>query len=480
MKKYLSLALLAAILLQTAACGGTDAPAADDTTVPETTTAPETTAPYVPKELDYGGANVSFFIREEGGSMPEFYVEEQTGEIINDAIYDRNRKVEEDLNVKFTYREEKNSWNERKTFAQMISQSILAGDAAYDIVAGYSMSLATLAASGMLCDMMETEYLDFEKPWWSDNLTEQATVNGKLYIATGDISTFALYYMFGTYFNKDMITKFNLESPYDLVESGKWTLDKMISMSKGVYQDLNGDDKKDEQDQHGMAIPYVCIDQFYWGSGLHTTELDKDGTPFISPDLSSEKTVDLVAKLCTLFHSDPDAWIVADGIRNPFLDGRALFTNQAVSLGNSLRDVKFGYGMVPTPKADEKQEDYVTIMSFPYTLYGIPLDAKDPDMSSAVLESLAAEGYYNVSPALFEVVMKVKYAQDDQASAMYDIIKAGMCFEFGRVYTDDLGSLTYGMFRNGINGNDPNWMSRYESNKTTLESKMAAVLESFN
>ena len=119
-------------------------------------------------------------------------------------------------------------------------------------------------------------------------------------------------------------------------------------------------------------------------------------------------------------------------------------------------------------------------MSFPYTLYGIPLDAKDPDMSSAVLESLAAEGYYNVSPALFEVVMKVKYAQDDQASAMYDIIKAGMCFEFGRVYTDDLGSLTYGMFRNGINGNDPNWMSRYESNKTTLESKMAAVLESFH
>ena len=100
-------------------------------------------------------------------------------------------------------------------------------------------------------------------------------------------------------------------------------------------------------------------------------------------------------------------------------------------------------------------------------------------MSSAILESLAAESWKNVSPALFEVNMKVKYAQDDQASQMFDIIKDRMCFEFGRVFTDNLGSLTYSMFRNGISGNSPEWMSTYESNKDTLEAKLQAVLESF-
>ena len=82
MKRYISLALLAAILLQTAACGGAESPtdttaSGSDTTVPATE---ETTKPYVPAELDYGGAEVSFFIRTENGSLPEFYAEEQNGE----------------------------------------------------------------------------------------------------------------------------------------------------------------------------------------------------------------------------------------------------------------------------------------------------------------------------------------------------------------------------------------------------------------
>ena len=481
MKKYLSLALFAAILLQTAACGGAGAPA-DTTTVPEevTTTAEETTAPYVPAELDYGGKTVSFFIRTNDAALPEYYSEELNGEIVSDAIFNRNRKVEEDLNVKFAFREEPNTWNERAQFAQTLSQSVLAGDGAYDIVSGYSMSIASLAASGMLVDLMETEYLNFTQPWWSDNLTAQATVNGKLYFASGDISTYMLYYMYGTFFNKDMIEKYKLESPYDMVENNTWTLDNVVSMVKGVYQDVNGDEKKDEGDIHGLFVPYVGIDALYFGSGLHTTELDKDGVPFISPDFKSEKLVNLVEKLCGWLHSNPDCWTGKDGnAKDPFLDGNAMFTVWTVNMGHQLRDAKFNYGLVPVPKYDENQKDYVTIAGFGYGLYGIPLDAKDPDMASAVLESLAAESWKNVSPALFEVNMKVKYAQDDQASQMFDTIKASMCFEFGRVFTDNLGSLTYSMFRNGISGNSPEWMSTYESNKDTLEAKLQAVLESF-
>ena len=103
MKKYLSLALFAAILLQTAACGSSGA-AADTTTVPEevTTTAEETTAPYVPAELDYGGKTVSFFIRTNDAALAEYYSEEQNGEIVSDAIFNRNSAVEEAFKVKIT------------------------------------------------------------------------------------------------------------------------------------------------------------------------------------------------------------------------------------------------------------------------------------------------------------------------------------------------------------------------------------------
>ena len=57
----------------------------------------------------------------------------------------------------------------------------MAGDGANDIVAGYSMCGATLANSRLLLDLMELDYLDFEKPWWPDSLIKEATCGGKLY-----------------------------------------------------------------------------------------------------------------------------------------------------------------------------------------------------------------------------------------------------------------------------------------------------------
>ncbi len=123
---------------------------------------------------------------------------------------------------------------------------------------------------------------------------------------------------------------------------------------------------------------------------------------------------------------------------------------------------------MPYPKYDEEQSQYVTITSFPYTLYGIPIDARDPDMSAAVLEAMASESYRTVSPALFENAFKVKYAQDMQSSLMYDLIRSTVSFDFGRVFNNDLGGLTYSLFRTAVVSQNTNWASTVKSNEKVL------------
>ncbi|MBE6612819.1 MAG: extracellular solute-binding protein [Ruminococcaceae bacterium] len=478
MKQTLSVLILAAMLCQLAACGASDTPAVD-TTAAGTTEPEETTIAYVPAELDYGGETISFFIRENSATMPEFFADEQSGEIINDKIYARNLKVQEDLNVKFTFRQEKNSWNERKTFADTLGSSVLAGDGAYDIVSGYSMSLAILAERGLLCDLNSTAYLDFSKPWWAQSLTDQVTVNGKLFFATGDISTYTMYCMYGIYFNKNLLTDYGLEEPYGLVRDGKWTLDAMIGMTKDVYQDLNNNQTKDEFDQFGSVNAVSAIEAYYFTSGLHTTELDEKGIPYLSEDWVSEKAADVYETMRAFLNDTNDGWIIPDNVSSPFKDNRSLLTISTMSLGNSLREASFDYGIIPTPKYDEAQENYITHLTSGYSLYGIPMDSRDPDMVSAVLESLAGEGYTNVSPALLEVVMKEKYARDDDTDEMFDLIKSNLYFEFGRVFTANLDNLTYSIFRSGLDSNRGTWISTVNANMTRLNKRLETLLESF-
>ncbi|MBO5219197.1 MAG: hypothetical protein J6C52_07195 [Clostridia bacterium] len=92
--------LLAALLLASVGCGG-GSPAADTTAASggDTTTAPETElAPDLPA-YDGGGADFTILAKMEGTetgrwTAQDVWVEDQNGEVINDAVWERNQKLE--------------------------------------------------------------------------------------------------------------------------------------------------------------------------------------------------------------------------------------------------------------------------------------------------------------------------------------------------------------------------------------------------
>lgn len=461
---------------ETASAAGEDRPVTEQQEAVETEEETQYPKDHLPEDLDYGGATFSVF-GWSGPDLVEFFVEEQNGEIVNDAIFARNMAVEERMNIALEYRLEPGAFDQRNEWVKTLSTSITAGDGAYDISGGYSMAGASLASKGMCLPLNDRPYLDFSMPWWPSSLLDEATCGGRLYFCSGDISTYMIYYLYGVYFNQDILGEYEMESPYDLVQSGTWTLDRMSEMTSAVYVDLNGDGKKGFEDRLGYITYAIFVDPYFFSCGLRTTEKDEGDIPFLSPDFSSEKAHSVLEKVVALTSDETN--LLGNGSEqmllsnDVFKEGRALFISHEFTYAVlHLRDVEFTYGIVPYPKYDEAQAEYVTITSFPYTLYGIPIDARDPDMSAAVLEAMASESYRTVSPALFENAFKVKYAQDIQSSLMYDLIRSTVSFDFGRVFNNDLNGLTYSLFRSAIIDKNTNWASVMKANEKVLNKQI--------
>ena len=370
------------------------------------------------------------------------------------------------------------AYEQQKDFVNTCINSLQAGADAYDLFCGYSMTGATLAVEGALQDMTEYPILEFDKPWWPESLISKATINDGIYFASGDIAPSFLYMMYLVVFNKDLFTDFHKLQPsdlYDLVYDGTWTIDRLIEYTQGVYLDQDSDSAASEADRYGLVITNVPFDSFYTASDLYTVELDQNGEFKMSADIFSQKTVDLLDKVCNLLYASGDAYIKKDTAH--FKEGNSLFIIQAASItANHLTDVDFTYGVLPMPKYNEDQESYRTALSFPYTMYMISAAAPDAEAAAATIELLAYQSYLNVTPAIFEESMKLRYADQSDDAFMFDKIREGVVIDIGRLLTTQIDNMSFKIFRDAvINNSAGSYMSAQKIYEKNFAKKLEAI-----
>ena len=191
-------------------------------------------------ERDYGGRDFRFLLFDNGEELSwsafDVLAEEATGEGINDAIYNRNLSIGERFNVKIVGDGDANA-------AGKLASMVRAGDSTYDAAFLMTSSAGSNAQNGDFLDMTALPDIDITKPYWDQSCIHDLSIGGKVYFMTGDISTIDKKATWILMFNKNLITSFDLESPYTLVNEGKWTVDKFREMSADVSTDLNGDRK---------------------------------------------------------------------------------------------------------------------------------------------------------------------------------------------------------------------------------------------
>lgn len=454
-KRLLALAFAGLMLLGLAACAkpnGPDSGTTDDTSVVAEVTTDNLYLGYekdsLPETLNFNKETVKI-LYWSNAERPEFEIEEDADDSdrIIAAIKARNAAVQERLGVQFEWDGQKGANANRADFTKYV-ETQFSGSNYYDIIATYSRTSAMLATRGYLVDIntIGESYLDFEKDWWPSTVIDTCSIGQSLYFISGDISTNTLHFMYGIYYNKELIANYNLEEPAELVQSDKWTISKLIDMTKDKYQDLNSNDTADKEDFYGFCTVNFHCDAFYTGSDLMLVEPDETKTLIISPDFSGEKAINLVAQLGTWLPTN-DCIVNSSTYQIPFVSGQALFCQNRVYMADAinkcgLNAVTWKYGIVPTPKYNEDQDNYITVMGNPFTLYGIGNGSDKQTIATAVLECWASEAYRRTTPAIFEVNMKLRYAKDNVDSQMFDILRNTVRYDLGRIFSDDLSYMS--------------------------------------
>ena len=436
MKHVLSvlLSLLLASSLFFSSCGN----AAEDTAVPDTpqiaeTKSPETEAETtskrldsLPEQVDLGGTEIRVVGYVEGTTNGnELSVEELNGEVINDAVYNRNLNVEKRLNVSIVPNVTP-EWSASGEVRNMIQS----GSDELDVYFANSCITFNVAAEGLFLDLFTVDNLDFSKPYWSQGFVDTASINGRLYLATGPMSLGFYRYLMIDIFNKNLFQRNGFDTLYGTVLEGKWTLEYQNSLASAFYIDLNGDGERDADDQYGFvtrAANDTSINDGYWASlNLHTIAKDENGYYILDLELDSFSSA--VDRLLTLVQGNGTAGMCKndDDIYKRFTEGRAAMSNarlHAVESGE-FRDMEDDYGIVPMPKASEEQDRYYTLAQDQVIVYGLPITLPEERIGNIglFLEAFASESFQTVKPAYYEIALTGKYVNDEESIQMLNLI----------------------------------------------------------
>ena len=165
-KQFISLLLLSSFAASTLACGASESSgnetSAVTTTTEETTLNPADARLAVDDELpdkDFEGQTYTILTYDQ--HKADVFSEGYNGDVINDAVYERNEKVAERFNVKIDVNSQP-THGELTTFA---NTAIMAGDDAFQIVACHVVQLGSTIMQGLYMNWYDLPYIDFSKPW---------------------------------------------------------------------------------------------------------------------------------------------------------------------------------------------------------------------------------------------------------------------------------------------------------------------------
>lgn len=469
--------LLLCGLLLSVSCGSSDGETTeavtDDTTSTETTE-PASTLP----DKDYGGTEVNMLVRTE--FKYEFGAED-SGDIVDDAVWARNVAIEDKFNVKLNIVDVSGSFTDREIYVNTISSDVMSGAGEYDLFASAANYMLPTVPQGYYMDLYDVPYIDLSQDWWSRGYVDNMTLDGSLYLASGSASLNLLENMCVIFFNKEMITDYGLEEPYDLVTSGSWTIDKLIEQGQAVREDLNGDGKYDEEDRLGL---FTCNNMMIAQTisfGLPFTDRDADGYPVISymserMTTAFDKVKGYIAEsLLYNYTTSTDTLDLNGSMQQIFQNGNVLYMAQLLSSAQVMRSMETDFGIIPMPKLDDTQDRYYTCVLENMTVLGIPTSVKDPELSGLVLEMLAEEGYKSVVPTYFEKALGAKYVRDEQSNEMLDLILDTVWFDFAYLNSVTIDSINH-LFNSSLNGS---LVSNFESRRPVFEEKLAGLIEGY-
>ena len=438
-----------------------------DASADESETEDERIKPNIPESADFGGDDITFLHwynpawTETVRQSRDIYAEGITGEAINDAVYNRNVKIEDAYKVKIALQLEQST-----DIASMVGQQVTAGDSTYDVVYQILSAAPALIQKSYFHNLFNVPNIDLTKPWWDQNSISSLSTMGILPLVSTSINVNDKDATAAIAFNKTIASNNQIEDLYTVVREGKWTYDKLSSIAETVMQDANGDGvMTPEEDIYGFLGARDVTESFYYGSGGQMVSKNSDGVFELT--FGSERDLNVTEKIIDLMNQP---WFMNHHLianqddnyyRQLFEQGYGLFFWMRLDEVTNMRASDADFGILPIPKYEEAQDKYYSMVSryitglpsIPITLTGEKLDEV-----GLVLEALSAESYYTLIPEYIETSLKTKNSRDAESADMLDIIINNRVFDPMHIYNFGSFSSDYLSLGDTADKNIASWL----------------------
>lgn len=370
--------------------------------------------------------------------------DEETGNIENDALYKRQRELEELFGIDWEsiVPEDTGEVTQYTGTVEYVRTAVMAGTKSYDLVQGSIVAtLQPIFNEDCLESVSDFTVLDLEADWWPSTLSETHSIAGQLYLLNGPIMTTYYTDASAVLVNKAVADNYNIEIPYDSVKDGTWTFDKMFEIASAVPANTTGSGQYRYGEPNGLAILFA--------NGITVTKFDEDGVPYVESPLPTA-----LSDLCDRFSvilgdSTQTAQVIydrgetveekygAESVEDMFIDGDILFSFKATSSAVAFREKDVEFGILPMPKGSASQSQYYSYASNWNTRFcAVPRCTRDLEVTDVIVEALAAVSLKYIKPAYYDKLLKGRSTHDTDSREMLDIIFETKIYDIVDIYTD--------------------------------------------
>ncbi len=362
------------------------------------------------------------------------------GTLVNNATKDRNQLLKDQLGLQISA----TMVSDRITGMQdELGAELAAGNCPYDILAGYQYFGVGIAQMGYMLDLSDlssydADFIDLSAPYWANAYNEAMSYKGTYYWITGDIALRYLGSAYCTFVNNELYDTY-LSAEYgpifDWVKKGDWTMDQMAVLAAECYTRAQANQATDI---YGFGYePNDSMDGLFFGAGMKLTQRDRDTKALtLILDQTDETYQAFTNQWLALTggegskrYSDMDG----EAVMGAFARGNLLFTTNQLHYADYYKVFETDYSVLPMPKLNADQKDYLTTIHNSCTVFGIYAFSPRIPQAAAALEFLCAHSGRSVREHFLDSLVP-DYKDSASQAEMIDLLYQGVTTDFAVVW----------------------------------------------
>ena len=378
--------------------------------------------------------------------------EKETGEILSDSLYYRQRDLEEIFGIDW----DPVSLDGGPATKDQVINEVTAGGSDYDLACGGMLTCGqALLNAGVIRTVQDLEHVDFDREWWVQSMRDTFSVKGKLYFLFGPIVPYTYLDTHVVLFNKSVTHMFGIDDSelYDAALNGKWTVDMLEEVASDVPQVTNVASGTFRY-VHPVGVPFL------FAAGQTITKFDEDGVPYVEDALPIELS-DLSDRLVSfqgdetqtaLLKTDEEASkkYGVERLEDLFLNDHALFYFADTGDVMYMRQQSAEFGILPMPKLNAGHSAYHSY-SNPWVgqaVY-IPKTVKDLEFVDLMTEAMGALSQKYVKEAYYDRMLRTQAIFDLESQQTLEIVFQSKIYDMSVLYSDGNDN-TWGPFLDSL------------------------------